>query len=549
MVIDADTHRIYLGDSTADNWLYNDGGGTYTLGAFDAARPSIDYSTLDEYARNNAQLAVNGQPGVSANFGQQPFVMPIPAGWDANTVFQTQNMPAAPILDGRDHFQAITGPGQGADSGVAGQVPGAWSSMLYNTSATAPDFNSTTQVFSSAATFGFDGSTSTFYVPSGQRWIWRPDTPINNVTKIEMYCGAGNTHWINESPLGNSTATGGQFNTIYDGAAFTLTNLAGQFGPTANGSAGFAQLKINGELYIDGNILAIAQQTFPNGLWWIKDRANTNQHQLVDSVRGGNSAINCPSLTTQAYVAPAGESVAWCWNAPEAWSDNSGTIAATGQRNLDAGFSIVSYTGNGTQGATVAHGLDRAPTFAIVKNTSINSNNIVVGSDASSWDKVLFLNQQAAQEPSTTVYFASTPSDTVLNLGNAQNTNNSGGSIVAYCWHSVPGYSAFGSYKGNGNADGPFIYTGMRVAVVIAKSSTSAQNWVIYDSTRAPNNPNNACLFPNDPAGEPANTRPLDLLSNGFKIRTDANQVNTSGQTYIYAAFAENPFQSPATAR
>ena len=493
----------------------------------------------------------------SVNFGQQPFLYR-PAGLtDANSL-QTQNLLEAPITDGREHFQAITGPGTAADNGVAGQVVGAWSSMLYNTSATAPNFNSTTQVFNPAATFGFNGAANgTFYVPSGQRWIWRPDTAITDVTKIEIYCGSGNTHWINENPLGNSTPAGGQYHTIYDGAAFTLTNLAGQFGPTGAGSSGFAALRINDEIYVDGSILALAQDAFLNGLWWIKSRVvdgNTNQHQLVDSVRGGNLALTCPTDGQDtAYTAPAGNSVAWCWNAGgAAVTNNDGSITSQVSANTDAGFSIVTYSGQASN-FTWGHGLNAEPEFVIIKPRTFDAGWSVYHQSIGPTQRVQ-LQQNIPVE--TMGYFQNIgPTETTFAVNTNVGVGGAGHNYVAYCWSPIPGYSAFGSFQANNSNDGPFIFLGFRPALLICKGADNSENWVLLDSTRGPTNLNSTYLMANVPQEEKNGSSfilGVDFLSNGFKCRGN-NNINTGTGRYVYAAWAENPFGgsnvSPANAR
>ena len=312
------------------------------------------------------------------------------------------------------------------------------------------------------------------------------------------------------------------------------------------------------------NILTAAQTAFPNGLWWVKDRANANQHQLVDSVRGGNQAVECPQQAEQtAYTNPLGDSVAWCWKAGGAPVENTnGATTSQVSANVDAGFSIVTYPGT-NNGAldlnmyTVGHGLSKAPELII----SRCYENIATSSapDALTWyvnhsydySKFLALNTNgAARDVSISGQTAQDPTATVfptywINGSNVLNFN-----YVAYCWHSVPGYSAFGSYTGNGSADGPFIYTGHKSALILIKSITAAGDWHIYDSTREISNPETLPLRPNLTNAESA-VGSIDFLSNGFKLRSAA-PINASA-TYIYASFAEHPSGgsnvAPANAR
>ena len=303
----------------------------------------------------------------------------------------------------------------------------------------------------------------------------------------------------------------------------------------ADGSEHFQAITDTG-----ANILTTAQTAFPDGLWWIKDRANTNQHQLVDSVRGSNLALTTPTLGAEtSYSAPTGNSVAWCWNY------NSSNPSQNG-------FDIVTYTGNATVGRTVSHNLGKDPEFIITKERSAGGNYWCVYHVAGGLG-YSYLNTSGAY-----VHSASSPvmytgvSNTTWTLDNNGQVNGNGINYVSYAWTSVPGYSAFDSFTGNGNADGPFVYTGFRPAFVMMKTTNTAGDWWIYDSTRSSSNPITETLQASLTSAEDDQpTYAVDFLSNGFKIRNSS--VVSSGQPYIYAAFAENPFggenTAPATAR
>ena len=322
--------------------------------------------------------------------------------------------------------------------------------------------------------------------------------------------------------------------------------------PIPNGRDHFQAITDTG-----ANILTAAQTAFPNGLWWIKDRANANQHQFVDSVRGGNLALQCPaSGADTAYVAPSGNSVAWCWDAPQTATISAGSIGAgvpvvnsnVGTNTL-AGFSIVTWQADGSNDGGVAHGLDRKPEFIIYKARNV-TNPFQIWYSAGGQNKFLLLSGNAAGSDIDTSIYSEPTADTISNYQNAN-----GVQMVAYCWHSVPGYSAFGSYQGNSSADGPFIYTGFRPAfVMLKKTSSTGGSWVITDTTRSISNPVDEMLFANNDVGEIVSpSYVIDILSNGFKPRVADDNLNSAGNTYIYAAFAENPFGgsnvSPANAR
>ncbi len=302
---------------------------------------------------------------------------------------------------------------------------------------------------------------------------------------------------------------------------------------------------------------------------WIKSRSVDHWHTLTDSVRGITknlysnetnaeqtytnrvTSLNSDgfSLGTEANVNQNSQTfVAWNWKANGSGSSNTdGSITSTVSANTDAGFSIVSYTGNGTDGATIGHGLNQAPEIAIIKNREQARNWTVYGypnNDAFTQDgSVLYLNLTDAMEQSTTKEISLGSSlITVVDSGDDINANND--NHIAYCFHSVDGYSKVGSYTGNGNADGTFVYTGFAVKWVLIKRTNSAgQGAPIFDSARNEFNVTDKRLNSNDSVAEVTTDGNIDLLSNGFKARNTDGSVNTSGGEYIYIAFAETPFK------
>jgi hypothetical protein len=250
---------------------------------------------------------------------------------------------------------------------------------------------------------------------------------------------------------------------------------------------------------------------------------------------GSDGGINTSSET---YVG-------WQWQAGQGStsSNTSGSITSTVSVSTTAGFSVVTWTGNGTIGATVGHGLGVAPSMIIVKQRSGTESwatyHISLGAT-----KYLNLNQDIAAATSITRWNNTTPSSTVITFYNDDVTNRSGGTYVAYCWAAIPGFSAFGSYTGNGSADGPFNYLGFRPEFIIIKlSSAAGQQWVLWDTARTTYNIMGNYLHPSLSNAE-STFNALDFVSNGFKIRVDHPAVNTSSATYIYMAFAENPFKN-----
>jgi hypothetical protein len=296
---------------------------------------------------------------------------------------------------------------------------------------------------------------------------------------------------------------------------------------------------------------------------WIKQRGNATSHCLTDNVRGVNSqlisnstdaqytatdcitAINSNGFTVGANTQTApdvnftvgGTYVGWQWKANGAGSSNTaGTITSTVSASTTSGFSIVSFTSTGSQG-TVGHGLGIAPSMIIMKQRSSGSAwsvyHVSIGNT-----KRLVLNATDA-EATDSVWGNTTPTSTVF----TQNVSVSTPTAIAYCFAPVAGYSAFGSFTGNGSNDGVFVYTGFRPEWVMLKSATQAYRWYMLDAARNTYNVMNGRLFANNSNAEATNSDILDFTSNGFKIRTSDAEINGSGQTIIYACFAEFPFK------
>ena len=241
------------------------------------------------------------------------------------------------------------------------------------------------------------------------------------------------------------------------------------------------------------------------------------------------------------YNASGATYVAWGWKAGGAASSNTdGTITSSVSANTTSGFSIVTYTGTGAA-ATVGHGLGAAPKMIFAKERDgVNAWNVYHASIGATQRG--YLNTTAAFDATAALWNNTAPTTSVFTVGTADVTNRSAGSILAYCWSEVEGFSKFGSYTGNGSADGPFVYTGFRPAFVLIKRTDSTGDWNINDSARVGYNPVADTLNANETYAEGASDV-MDILSNGFKIRFTGTNFNASGGTYIFAAFAEHPFQ------
>jgi hypothetical protein len=305
--------------------------------------------------------------------------------------------------------------------------------------------------------------------------------------------------------------------------------------------------------------------TFQPDWIWAKARSAATNSQLVDSVRGYDKYVTSDSTsaeqtagnrmtsfnsngfsvgTDSQWNGNAVTLVAWQWNAGGSTVTNtSGSISAQVRANPTAGFSIVTYTGTGAA-ATIGHGLGVAPSMIIIKNRQATTSwavyHVSVGAN-----QQLILNSTNAISADTQG-FTATPSSTVFSVGTGSsmdtNQTTGGGQHVAYCFSAVAGYSAFGSYTGNGSADGPFVFTGFRPRFVMYKRTNSTGNWIIYDSSRSTFNQPAAALYPNLTNAEDT-SHPSDFLSNGFKLRSTGVDSNASGGAYIYMAFAEVPFK------
>ena len=302
---------------------------------------------------------------------------------------------------------------------------------------------------------------------------------------------------------------------------------------------------------------------------WHKEQNDTNGWHQFDSSRGvtkylasnsnaaeGTFANYLSSFDSNGFTAGSGDSsmnssstaqCSWLWkaNGGTTASNSNGSIPSTVQANTDAGFSIVQYTGTGTA-ATIGHGLGVAPAMYIIKNRDQTGTNwTVFHKDLTSNAYSLYLNDTSAQSNSVGYWNATSPTSTVFSIKNTSgdvNTNTE--DYVVYCFAEKQGYSKFGKYTGNGNADGPFVYTGFKPAFILfKKSSDSGDNWMMYDNKRPGFNVTDQALHPNSSAAEYDNANAnLDILSNGFKLRSSFGWVNQNTHTYIYMAFAENPF-------
>ena len=308
---------------------------------------------------------------------------------------------------------------------------------------------------------------------------------------------------------------------------------------------------------------------------WIKDRSNARDNQLVNAIVGYPNGTLLSNTTDAEYTAAArvdsrnangftvnapaqvngsGETyVSWNWKANGAGSSNtSGSISSTVSANTTSGFSIITRTGTGSVG-TVGHGLGSTPKMIITKKRSAVDNWGVYHASLGA-TQYLVLNDTSAAGTSASPFNNTSPTSSVFTVGTGTTWNASGATFVDYCFAEVKGFSKFGSYTGNGSTDGPFVYTGFKPAFVFMKKTSAIGQWYIWDNKRNTYNVMNLALHPNtSDTDQSYGTDGIDILSNGFKLKSVYTYLNASSATYVYMAFAENPLVGtnniPTTAR
>ena len=324
----------------------------------------------------------------------------------------------------------------------------------------------------------------------------------------------------------------------------------------------------NTKLYTGtGSSNAITGVGFQPDFSWVKQRNGTQNHKLQDAVRGSTTVIQTNTTAGESTVSTGMTSfdsdgftvgtdagyngntdtyVSWNWKAGTTSGLSGGTITPSSYSiNTTSGFGIYAYTGTGSTG-TIAHGLGAVPGCIIVKNLDATAEwqSYQQGIDATApEDYTLQLSADGARFDTDTRWNDTAPTSSVFTLAGNDTVNGSAVDYIAYVFTEKKGYSKFGSYTGNGVADGAFIYTGFRPAWIMLKISNTTGDWYLYDSKRVGYNVDNDSLFPNSSQAE-ATSDDLDIMSNGFKLRSTNGQINGDGNTIIYAAFAEFPIVS-----
>ena len=501
----------------------------------------------------------------NVNFGQRPFAYTPPTGYKS---LCTTNLPDPTIADGSTEFNAVLRNGFGTSGGTVtvGFSPGLlWektrsttgSHYLYdavrgaakilnsnNTNAETTDTNQVNAFTSTGYTLGTnEWSTSTTLVG----WAWNAGSSNTSISAGDLNSSAYSFDNWTSMVTGNYSSAHGWGTTYqtlnaFDGNLSTMVIAHGtdgwKFEPTNpisgdtieiygwNDGCPDAYLKINGNNY--GDALG-ADQTV--GQWYTLPYSTLSSIEMPGDGSPGNNEFRLIAIRIDGKILIQNN------QSPP----NVPSIASTVRANPSAGFSIV--TASPAQSAeTIGHGLNAAPALIISKSRT-GALDWNVFHESLGTGQFLRLNTTAASQ-SVSNYWGSAVTSTTFGVASGNNGNNNG-DMVYYCFSPVAGYSAFGSYTGNGSANGPFVYTGFKVKYLLLKlSSATGERWYIQDVARDIN-PNDAALYPNSSDSEySSSSYAIDFLSNGFKVRNTNGSHNTSGATYIYAAFAEHPFKT-----
>ena len=403
-----------------------------------------------------------------------------------------------------------------------------------------------------------DNNTIEFFKNGTSQGVGSPSTYNLNVTDYVPAAGDSSGNF-NNTIVGNFGQRPFAYTPPTGYVSLCTTNLPE---PTiADGSTAFNTSIWNGNSTQDRKI----STAFSPDFVWVKRRNSAKQHILVDKLRGDDNYLhsnatnanqvlaNLLGLVSDGYELGVVESVnatnnsyvGWAWDAGSSTVSNTdGSITSSVRANPSAGFSIVSYDGSASSGRfTVGHGLNAAPAFVITKSRNTASAwgvyTTVLGNN-SNW---FTLNTTDAVGSGTDfVYLQNSVLDIKFDSFAALSS-----SMIAYCFAPVEGFSAIGSYQGNGSADGPFVYTGFRNKfLLIRKTDGQGGDWRIFDTERDPHNVATKNLFGNltDAEGGSSSITGFDIVSNGFKLRASHSALNSSGSTYIYLAFAEHPFKT-----
>ena len=499
---------------------------------------------------------------VSVNFGQLPFSQTVPTGYSS---LCTTNLDPPLIADGSTAMDiatytgnattntAITGLNHSPDllwiksrsstqwHFLADTIRGNTKNLASN--ATDAEETRTNRLLSFDSNGFTIGNNSTVNENNATfvAWAWDAGTSNTSVSAGSLNSSAYNqTDWSGSTTTTNiATNTGNDLASVFDG------NLANGTRAANNGGTGTLQWSSG---TIQGNVRVYTGLAGTQGLTYYNGSTSTT----IASVNNGWNDLGNIDLTRLDFVYSGGNIT--FVNGIEldgkllvqtgVTLTNVPSIASTVRANPSAGFSIVSWTGTANAG-TIGHGLNTAPEFIIAKNRDANDAWYCYHSALGNAARIQ-LNETSAQTTGSSQWNSTSPTSAVFSVG-AGSWQASGNNLVTYCFAPVEGYSAFGSYTGNGSSDGPFVFTGFKVAWLMYKRTDSTNSWQILDTTRDPVNVNNLVLIANLGNSESTgtgNNDQFDMLSNGFKVRSSNHAGNASGGTYIYLAFASHPFKT-----
>lgn len=406
----------------------------------------------------------------------------------------------------------------------------------------------------------YNNSSSSAY---GASWT------TNDVIGIALDLDAGNLVFYKNGSSQGTAATGLSGSFIF-AIGFSDTATGGDPGSFNFGQRPFAYTPPTGHLSLctqnladptiaDGSTYMNAKTYTGNGstqaitglnhqpdLVWIKNRATTDEHKLTDSERGVTKelASNANDLeATNADGLTAFNSDGFTLGDDNEYNTNSEAyVAWSWVESTTPGFAIVTYAGTGSS-QTISHGLGAKPYLILVKRRNVSTSNWAVYSNVTAATHFMRLNTDIAKTDNAAYWNDTEPTNSVFTVNTNSSVNDSSSNYVAYCWAPVEGYSSISSYTGNGNAEGPFVHTGFRPRWIMIKRTNNTGDWHVFDTRREGYNVDNDVLLASTTAAE-STTDYLDILSNGFKLRSTSTGVNHSGSVYLYAAFAEHPFKT-----
>ena len=578
VAMDFDNNKLWFGvyDDSADTtqWI-----GTSTSYDGDPANGTNPTFTLDTPPYYWGVATYTGRNGV-VDFGQGTLLdqITIPTGFKK---LNSDNLPTPTVPDPTAGFQAITYLGTGANQTITmggnsyGHRLGSGDrSSLITVTTSGGSWSGTMSQMVNGSTSNGPGISSY----ADEQYVQFQFPEAVNITEVMIVWQSSGSNvgddwrWFGSNNGSDWTTLSGA-NDLNPNPAVSVLSL-GSIG--ANDTYSYYRFKnedgsgansvqwrqVNFRVKPTDNDRAVS--TFQPDFVMIKNRDTTDEWSVYDAPRGvtkhlntGTSQETTDADTLTAFnstgfalgdddkVNTAGERyVAYCWRA----GGGAGSSNTTGSINTTSttvdqtyGFSISTYEGNATSGATFGHGLGKVPKMIWIKPRDATEGWIVYHVDLGG-TKGTYLNMTNTSYTGTYHWNDTNPSSTVVTLGDHVLNNGSGNNMVALCWAPIEGFSDFGTYKGNGSANGSLVFTGFRPAFVLIKNNTSAGSWHVYDSTRSHLNEVDDQLVFESSTAETTGSEEIDFLSNGFKCRTSDAGINSGSSTYLYAAWAESPF-------